>query len=135
MEREVFNPKYEQALRRDPTLGMPLFEQQERRRVPPATVKKSATRSAAYRDARDSGMIRGMQLRILALIKSQGPLTRQEVSDILHIPVHVVSGRICELHAELGEIEIAVTPDNPKGKKLNPKTNKWNTSYRVASNV
>ena len=125
---EVFNPKYREALRKDPTLGLPLFEQEQRRSVPPATKKTSDTRAASYRDVRDSGNMRGMQLRILHLIKMRGPLTRQEISTITKIPVHVVSARICELHDELGMIEEA-------GKKLNEATNKRNTCYRVKANA
>lgn len=128
MSRELFNPNYQKALKKDPTLGTPLFDQEQRRAVPPPTVKTSETRNAAFRDVRDSGKLRGMQLRIAHLIKLRGPLTRQEISDITNIPVHSVSARICELHDELGEIEEA-------GKKLNAKTNKHNTCYRMKADA
>jgi hypothetical protein len=131
MTKELFNPKHEEALRRDPTLGTPLFDGEKPRPVPPATVTVSETRKAAYVDTRDSGRMRGMQTRIVKLLEARGALTRQEISDITHIPVHVVSARICELHDQLGEIEIASTEENPTGKKFNPVTRKYNTAYRV----
>jgi hypothetical protein len=132
--KEVFNPKYEEALHKDVTLGAPLFEQDQRRPLPPETIKVSETQRTAYRDIRESGMMDGMQKRIYMLLQMRGALTRQEISDITGIAVHVVSARICELHTDLGMIEIAATKENPLGKKLNPATNKKNTAYRIKPN-
>lgn len=124
MLREVYNPKHREALEKDPTLGMPLFDGVTPRKVPPKTIKRTDTQSVAYRDTLASGRAHGMQLRILNLLRTLGPLTMAEISDKTGIAVHVVSARINELRDDLGEIELA-------GKKLNPKSNKQNNLWRA----
>lgn len=131
MLREVYNPKHKQALENDPTLGTPLFDGVNPRRVPPKTIKRTDTQSVAYRDTVESGRARGMQLRILNLLRRLGPLTMQEIAVHTGIAVHVVSARINELRDDLSEVELAVSKEYPEGKKINPTSRKPNNLWKA----
>lgn len=134
--KEVFNPKHEEALRQDPTLGTPLFDGEKPRRVPPATVKVSDTKRNAYRELRDSGRLNAMQLRVLFYVKNRGPIACYEIAELMHIADSQVSGRLTELRTDLGLIDYAPDPEDKEKvlKRLNPKT-KIRVNTYIAKNI
>jgi hypothetical protein len=133
MSKEVFNPKYAKALEREPTLGLPLFNDGNGKPLPPKTVKYSSSRNDSFRSLRESGKLNALQLRVLHCIKTRGPIALFQIAEALHLQNHIVSGRLTELRTELGLIEIATSEENPKGKILNPSTNIHVNLYRVKS--
>jgi hypothetical protein len=123
--KEVFNRKHEEALRKDPTLGTPLFDGEQRRPLPPPTIKVSDTQRNSFLQLRESGNLNAMQLRVLFYVKTRGPVACFEIAELMDTDDSNVSGRLTELRKDLGLIDFAPDPENKDKvlKRLNPNTN------------
>lgn len=123
------NPVYRDALKANPLADTPLFEARERERdlpnraTPPREIKRSRTQMEAL--DRLIPTITEKQKTVLAVIKSEGPLTTTAIAERLGWAIHLVSGRIAELQQQGYVVE--------DGAVVNPATNRRNSLWKATT--
>jgi hypothetical protein len=94
---ERVNPKYVEELRKDASVGTPLFDQALSRKAPPETVKPSETRRESHQKVEGSVMQSETRERVLNCIKRFGPISSRMISVKTGLPREQVTARISEL--------------------------------------